>query len=432
MHTPRAAFLILLAACTAGGDSAAPAEAGLFTEDERTVIDAFTGLSAPADDPTNAVASDLDAARLGQWLFFDASLSSSGTVSCATCHDPELGFSDGLALSEGLSETGRHSMSLWNTAYNRWFYWDGRCDTQWCQALKPLEHPAEMGGSRLAIAHRLYADAELKTAYEAVFGALPDLSDTARFPAEGRPVADDPTDPLDVAWSSMASADQEAINVVFSRVGKSIAAYERLLLTGAAPFDDYAGVLQAEGEVAARASGHLSDAAERGLKIVAGEGNCHFCHSGPGFTNGEFHNIGLADRDWLDSADTGRYEGIPQLLVEPFRGTGAYSDDPEAAAIKLDHLVQGPEQLGQFKVPTLRNVAQSPPYMHGGQLETLEDVVRFYSESEEEPVWGHREELLVPLELSDEDIADVVAFLEALTGPGPAAALLVAPDSPLR
>lgn len=426
---------VLLLACAGGADTAAPDTAdaeGFFASDELDVIATLSPLGAPAADPTNAVADDPDAAQLGQWLFYATALSADGTVSCATCHDPAQGLSDGLALSSGIGETARHAMPLWNTAHNRWFFWDGRCDTQWCQALKPLEHPDEMGTSRLAIAHLLDQDAELTQAYEQLFGPLPELSDSARFPAEGRPVTDDPTDPLDVAWAGMDPADQESINVVFANVGKAIAAYERLLLTGDAPFDAYAAVLAESGEDAARASGHLSASAERGLKVFAGAGNCHFCHSGPNFTNNEFHNIGLADQDWLSPEDTGRYDGIAALLAEPFRGDGAYSDDPSAAAVKLGHLVQGPEQLGQFKVPSLRNVAQSPPYMHGGQRETLTDVVVFYNELPEEPTWGHREELMVPLELDDDGVADLVAFLESLTGPGPDASLLVAPPSPLR
>jgi len=423
--------LMMLLACTAGSDTAEP-DGGYFSDDELAVIEDLTGLGAPPADPTSAVSDDPDAARLGQWLFFDPALSADGTVSCATCHDPALGFGDGSALSTGLGETRRHAPSVWNSAHNRWYFWDGRCDTLWCQALKPIEHPAEMGGSRLAVAHTLYSDSALRSAYEATFGAMPDLSDGGRFPAAGRPVPSDEADPLHVAWDSMDPSDQDAISTVFANTGKAIAAYERLLLTGDAPFDDYAAVLLSEGEDAAAASGHLSESAIRGLKVVAGDGRCHLCHTGSNFTNGEFHNIGLGDQDWLDPEDTGRYEGIEALLAEEFSGLSAWSDDTDAAALKLGHLVQGPEQLGQFKVPSLRNVAQSAPYMHGGQLGTLTDVVTFYSALPEEPTWGHREELMVPLELDDQGIADVVAFLEALTGPGPDAALLEAPAAPSR
>ena len=424
------ALLSLLMGCTGKSDTSGDTNTttGMFTDDERAIIATLTPLSAPRADPTNAVAEQADAAHFGQWLYFDARLSKNGEVSCATCHDPALGFGDGLALSEGLSTTGRHAPSIFNTAYNRWMFWDGRCDSHWCQALGPIEDPDEMGLSRLEVAHLLADDDDLSAAYSSVFNALPDLSDIDRFPAAGRPDADI-SDPLQVAWATMSEADQVTINTIFANGGKAIAAYERLILTGPAPVDDYIAVLLDEGEDPAAAL--ISESAQRGLKTFAGIGNCHFCHAGANFTNNEFHNIGLGPRDWLRPDDTGRYDGLSTLLAAPFNGTGAFSDDPDAAEIVLNHLTQTPEQLGQFKVPSLRNVASHPPYMHGGHFETLTDVVSFYNELEEEPDWGHREDLMVPLELDDAGVADVVAFLEALTGPGPADALLFAPDSPI-
>jgi cytochrome c peroxidase len=420
--------LLLLLGCSGGGDTGDTAQAGRFTEAELAILATLTPLPAVPADPTNAVADDPDAAHFGQWLYFDARLSSSGTVSCATCHDPEKGFGDGLALSEGVGTTGRHAPSIFNTAYNRWMFWDGRCDTHWCQALGPIEHPAEMNLTRLEVAHLLADDADLSAAYAAVFGALPDLSDAGRFPAAGRPM-EDITDPLHVAWDGMSEDDQTTIDTIFTNVGKAIAAYERLILTGPAPADAYIEALVTEGE--ASAEGLLSEEAIRGLTVFVGEGNCHFCHAGPRYTNNEFHNIGLGPRDWLSPDDTGRFDGITTLLESPFNGAGPYSDDPASAQTTLGYLTQTVEQLGQFKVPSLRNVASHPPYMHGGHFDTLTEVVTFYSELEEEPDWGHREDLMQPLELDDAGIADVVAFLEALSGPGPDEALLSAPDSPI-
>ncbi|MBA2321977.1 MAG: cytochrome C peroxidase, partial [Deltaproteobacteria bacterium] len=153
-----------------------------------------------------------------------------------------------------------------------------------------------------------------------------------------------------------------------------------------------------------------------GLGIFVGKGNCHFCHLGPALTSGEFHNIGLGSRDWLDLADRGRFDGIPTVLADPFNGAGQWSDDPVAGTEKLVHLVQGAETMGQYKVPTLRNVALTAPYMHGGHFATLEEVVRYYSELDELTPWGHREDLMVQLDLTDAEIAAVVIFLESLTG----------------
>jgi cytochrome c peroxidase len=418
----------MLIGCTAETDSGDPTKLTRFTPEELLILASLRPLEAAPADPTNAVADNADAAHFGRWLYFDDRFSDNGTVSCATCHDPTLGFGDGRAISEGLSTTNRHAPSILNTAYNRWMYWDGRCDSHWCQALGPLEDPKEMGFTRLQVAHLLADDDDLSEAYAAVFAPLPDLSDPARFPAAGRPMADI-TDPLHIAWDSMSAEDQAAINTIFTNVGKAIAAYERLILTGPAPADDYITALVSEGEAAA--DGLISAEAQRGLEVFVGEGNCHFCHAGSNYTNNEFHNIGLGPRDWLRPEDTGRYDGITSLLASDFNGTGTYSEAPEGAAVTLEFLSQTPEQLGQFKVPSLRNIASHPPYMHGGHFESLTEVVTFYSELDEEPDWGHREDLMVPLELDADGVADVVAFLEALSGPGPAEVLLSAPASPV-
>ena len=120
-------------------------------------------LGDPPDDPTNAVADHEDAARLGQKLFYDPRFSANGTVSCATCHDPEKGFGDGKELAEGISTAGKNAPTALNTAWNRWFFWDGRADSAWSQALGPLENPVEHGSNRLAILKALYGDPALKT-----------------------------------------------------------------------------------------------------------------------------------------------------------------------------------------------------------------------------------------------------------------------------
>jgi cytochrome c peroxidase len=149
------------------------------------------------------------------------------------------------------------------------------------------------------------------------------------------------------------------------------------------------------------------------------------------FTNGAFHNIGLGPRNYLSAGDLGRYAGIDWVQENPFNGAGTYSDDPDFGAHKLNYLAQGDEHLGAFKVPSLRNVANTAPYMHGGHFETLTDVVEYYSDLDETPSMGHREESLLPLELSDAQIADLVAFLDALSGSPLDASLLEQPASPV-
>lgn len=427
-------LLILALACAgAPADTGAAADSGdgdpAAAERALAALD-LSPLPALAADPTNRVADDPNAAWFGRWLYYDTRLSGSGTFSCATCHDPALGFADGLSLSVAQGTTGRHAPTVLNAAHNTWQFWDGRADSQWMQALGPLEDRNEQATNRLAIAHLLAGDDELSAAYAAVFGALPDLSDAARFPAEGMPVSGAPDDPLDVAWSGMDEADQVVINTIFVDVGKAIAAYERLLVRQDSTFDRWVAALAA-GDPDPQGQSGISDNALAGFDLYRGEGNCHFCHAGALFTNREFHNIGLAPAENTALDDLGRYDGIGKLLGSEFNGIGAYSDDPANGALDLEHLAQGDEQFGQFKTPTLRNVAETAPYMHGGQFATLTDVVTYYSKLNQEPLFGHREDLMIELDWSDEQIAQVVAFLESLTGAPLDAELLGPPASPV-
>ncbi len=401
-------------------------DASRWSADQEERILALSPLPDIPDDTTNAWADDPDAAHLGQWLFYDERLSGSGEHSCATCHDPAFGFADGLQLSEAAGTTGRHAPTALNIAWNRWFFWDGRCDSAWCQALGPLESPVEQATTRSDVAILLYEDAELREAYEQVFGAMPDLSDRTRIPANARPDDTDLQGDQNVNWLSIDTDDQVAVNGVFANVGKAIAAYERKLVREDAPFDGYVAAL-AEGE-----GEGLSDEALYGLELYLGEGACHFCHSGPNFTNREFHNIGLGPRDWLDAEDRGRYDGIATVQAGTFNGAGDFSDDPVTGAAKLAYLARGDEQLGQFKTPSLRNVTDTAPYMHGGHFETLEDVVTYYKDLEETPVYSHAEDLLDAQDAwGDEEVAALVAFLESLTGAPLDAGLTSAPQSPI-
>src|SRR5262249_2967624 len=140
------------------GSLAHPAESDLdldappvLTEKERSPLLELSPLPTIPPDPTNAVYESEAAARLGQALFFDTRLSANGSVACATCHDPRKSWTDGKPLGSGISGLARHTMTLWNVAYNRWFFWDGRKDSLWSQALGPLEDGREHGTSRLAI-----------------------------------------------------------------------------------------------------------------------------------------------------------------------------------------------------------------------------------------------------------------------------------------
>jgi cytochrome c peroxidase len=215
----------------------------------------------------------------------------------------------------------------------------------------------------------------------------------------------------------MAADDQVAVNTVFANIGKAIAAYERKIVSGESAFDRYvAGDAEA-----------LSPSAVRGFQVFVAS-DCTLCHSGPEFSDREFHNLALGDRDWLpEDPDYGRYAGIQRLWDDPFNGAGAFSDDPQAGENKIAWLAMTDEQIGQFETPSLRDVALTAPYMHGGHFETLEDVVEFYSSLDEEGGTGHREHILQPLDLSAGEKADLVAFLESLTGEPPSTEWMTAP-----
>lgn len=293
----------------------------------------------------------------------------------------------------------------------------------------PRPADSSKGTTRLDIAHLVADDADLAEAYEAVFGALPDLSDAERFPASGRPVPGQPDHPHQQAWASMSGQDQETINRILTNVTKAIAAYEMKLVALDAPFDRYVAGLRDGNQEKLSA---LTESQKRGLKLFIGRAGCTECHAGAMMTNFEFHNLGFEPRAWLAPEDLGRFEGISIVKNDPFNAAGEFSDGRDSArAEELRFLAKKPENEGQLKTPTLRNVALTPPYMHGGHLETLEEVVRFYSELDESPVLvGHRDETLAELDLSDREVADLVAFLESLTGARVPDELRRAPEHP--
>ena len=380
--------------------------------------------SVPAD-PTNRFADDGRAAELGQRLFFDPRLSSNGEVSCATCHAPEQNFTDGRPVAEGLGRGTRKAPTLVNSAYMRWLFWDGRADSLWAQAIEPLENPLEMGGNRLAIAHLVQGDATLRGAYTELFGPLPPLQESGRFPAHARPVPDEPDHPHQQAWSGMMETDRQAVDAVLVNLAKSIAAYERLLVRGDAPFDRYVASL----EEADGAEHGFSDAARRGLGLFVGRADCISCHAGPNFSDSEFHATGAPPGTHGDAEDPGRYAGAERLALSPWTAAGEHSDETAGrAARRVSRLRRGSETWGEFRTPSLRNLKGRAPYMHAGQFPDLESVVRFYSTLDGAVGRSHHQErILEPLQLTETEIDDLPAFLESLEGRPLPPPLLVPP-----
>ncbi len=358
-------------------------------------------------DPSNRWADDTAAAAFGYRLFFETRLSATGLVSCASCHDPHRDFQDALPLGKGVGTTDRRTMPLAATAYSPFLFWDGRKDSQWAQALGPLESAVEHGGSRAQFAHLIAAD--YRGDYEQVFGPLPDLRG---IPASAGPI-DDPA--ARAAWERMTPQQRDAVTHVFVNIGKAIAAYERQIRFEPARFDRFVMEWQRTGALPQT----ILDARElAGLWLFVGKANCTQCHNGPLLTNQEFHNTGVPARPGLP-ADRGRFAAIAAVLSDEFNCRGRWSDARQDDCPDLEFLAPASRQQERaFKVPSLRNVANRAPYMHAGQFATLRAVLNHYNRAPRAPS-GHSE--LEPLHLSDTELDQIEAFLRALSSE-PAAA----------
>src|SRR5215204_3129895 len=229
-------LLLKLAACVALATVLVAALAGRrdrWSSEERETLKSLSlsSLGPLPADPSNRFADDPRAAALGERLFSDTRLSGNGKVSCATCHLPQKDFQDGTPLAHGVGTTGRRTMPIAGTAHGAWFFWDGRTDSQWSQALGPLESAVEHGGTRTQYAHAI--SAHYREEYERVFGALPDLGG---LPAQAGPVADTA---WRAAWSRIPAARQDEISRVYANIGKAIAAFERRVTFTPTRFDRY-------------------------------------------------------------------------------------------------------------------------------------------------------------------------------------------------
>jgi len=331
-------------------------------------------------DPSNRASGGAEAIALGAQLFFDRRLSGDGAMSCAACHLPDRAFTDGRERAYGREALDRNTPSVWNVAFQRWFGWDGAADSLWRQSMKPIANPVELAADASHVARLLRADAALAKRYAGAFGALPG----------------DPPD-----------------DTVLVNAGKALAAYLETLVSGRSAFDDFRDALARNDD---RTAARYPVSAQRGLRIFVGKGNCSVCHFGPAFTNGEFADVGISYFVGRGRVDSGRHGGIKELAADRFNLLGPYNDAPGGAtAGKTRHVVAQHRNFGEFKVPGLRNVALTAPYMHNGSLATLRDVVKHYSELNEERLHADGERILRPLHLTAREIDDLVAFLETLT-----------------
>lgn len=321
-HASRRLAAALIATLVAG------TAAGCYQAAAAATTPAARGLSARAARATEP------AVALGRKLFFDGRLSRTGKVSCASCHDPARGFSDGRPVSVGVEgRTGtRNAPGILVAQKSPALFWDGRAASLEAQALGPIANPVEMDADPKAVVRTLAADATYARMFREAFGEAP--SET--------------------------------------RLAQAIAAYERALVPGPSAYDRWN----------AGDEGALSPAAVRGQALFA-RARCATCHRGTDLTDHRFYNVGI--------------------------GMDRPAPDPGRAAVTGD-----PADRGKFKVPSLRDVAESAPYFHDGRAATLEAVVDYYDAGG--IANEHLDPRMRPLGLDAEQKADLVAFLRALSG----------------
>jgi cytochrome c peroxidase len=362
-------------------------------------------------NPSNGAANSSVAAKLGERLFFDVRASGNGEVSCASCHQPDRHYTDGRARSKGAGELMRNSPSVVGGAYMQWFYWDGRRDSLWSQALLPFEAADEMAGDRLSVIRLVRNDKEYFELYTSQFGnglaALP----LNELPAKAGPftVGEARED-----WNALSLDLRRDINRVYSNIGKAIAAFERTLVHQSARFDRYVGAII---DPDSTDSGALLDDREvAGLRLFidAERTQCLQCHNGPQLSNGEFHNIGTGVFAG-EALDFGRSIGLQVVLMDEFNCVGPYSD---ASPVQCEHLafLNKDSHLplrGAFKVPGLRELASTGPYFHDGRFESLREALEYYNEPPSVELVGPHE--LKPMGLDEQEIAALEAFLLTLS-----------------
>lgn len=310
--------------------------------------------------------------ELGKQLYFDPRVSLNGTVSCATCHNPEKGWSDGQVTTIGIggAANGRNSPTVINTVYGRTMFWDGRAGSLEAQAQGPVQSPTEMGNqSHAQIIERLRQIPGYRDQFMKVFGT-------------------------DVNMDGFA---------------KAIASFERTALSGNSKYDQYV-----TGDFKA-----LSESAKRGMilfglrldmedeyqpeNVVLKKANCTSCHIGTNFTDEQFHNLGVGADKNGKLADLGRW------AAEPVGSRNVAS-------------------IGAFKTPTVRDVTRSGPYMHDGSEATLEAVVELYDRGGNPNPYLSKD--IKPLNLTPQEKADLVEFMKSLEGEVVPVALPKLPPGP--
>jgi cytochrome c peroxidase len=330
----------------------------------------------PVDNPQSEAK-----VQLGDKLFKDKRFSATGEVSCSNCHTPEKAFTDNLRVSEGIHKLNgtRNAPTVINSAYMQTLFWDGREPDLEGQSKQPPLNPVEMGlPDYEPILVVVRSDPEYMKRFKEVFGVEPE-------------------------------------DITIDHVAMAIAAFERTVIGGDTPFDRFRYGAEADA---------LNEAQKRGLALFTGKARCVSCHvieqTQALFTDNRFHNIGVGFKrirgkeaataaEFLRSKRQGANVDVTVLTQENMSELGRFA------------VTENTTQVGAFKTATLRNIELTAPYMHDGSLETLEDVVTFYKNGgrlkETDPVSDFLSGGIRPLDLTDQEVQDLVAFMKALTSP---------------
>ena len=329
-------------------------------------------LGEQAHNASNRYYRHPQAIAFGKQLFFDPQFSLDQSLSCASCHQPEKAFTDGLPRAQGINATGRNTPTLFGAAWQSWQYWDGRKDTLWAQALVPFEAADEMASSRLEVLRIIGSDTAYQQQYETLFGRFPRALLSPSLPIKAGPLGETSTQEN---WHRLSRQQQQQINRAYANVGKAIAAYERTLIPQSSRFDRFVQALL--NHQTQDANKLLSEEEQAGIKLFIDQDKtqCLRCHNGPLLSNGDFHNINSANVTGAQ-LDFGRVFGIKAALIDEFNCQGPHSDAKPEQCYHLRFLPRDTHQLeGAFKTPTLRQIEQTSPYMHDGSLTSLSDVV---------------------------------------------------------
>jgi cytochrome c peroxidase len=293
------------------------------------------GFKVPKDNPLTK-----KKVELGHLLYFDKRLSQDNTISCSTCHLPSLAFTDGQPVSTGINglKGGRSAPTSINRGFSEVQFWDGRAPTLEDQSVGPLTNPIEHGfPDNDAVVAKINKIEGYKKLFKDAFGTN---------------------------------------KITIQHVGKAIASFQRTLISGNSPFDQF----DYDGEEKA-----ISESAKRGKKLFFDKARCNLCHFGTNFSDEKFHNIGIG---WSgETLDVGRY-----------------------------HVSKDKKDLGAFKTPTLREISRTAPYMHDGRFKTLEEVVEHYNGGGvKNPFLDNQ---IIPLKLTDSEKKDLIEMLRSLNGEG--------------